>query len=128
VEHPYNNRDTILKVIKNQKGVYACETLDGKSMYLGHCINLYKHISSYFMPSIPKTKARRVLRHLNKHRFTYIKLTIYIIEIKSSLDQEVALEQHFINALKPNLNVDLVASSSGYHEPMYHEIRKRLRK
>jgi hypothetical protein len=47
---------------------------------------------------------------------------------KSSLEQVVALEQHFIDSLKPNLNVDLVASSSGYHEPMSHEIRDRLRK
>jgi hypothetical protein len=47
---------------------------------------------------------------------------------KSSLEQVVALEQHFIDSLKPNLNVDLVASSSGYHESMSLEIRERLRK
>ena len=128
VEDPYNNRDTILKLTKNQKGVYVWETLDGKSMYVGHSINLYNRISSYFMPSILKTKARRVLRHLNKHGFSDIKSTLYIMDIKSSLDQVVSLEQHFINALKPNLNVDLVASSSGYHEPMAEQIRKRLRK
>ena len=45
-----------------------------------------------------------------------------------SLEQVVELEQHFIDSLKPNLNVDLVASSSGYHEPMSQEIRDRLRK
>ena len=47
---------------------------------------------------------------------------------KSSLEQVVALEQQFIDSLKPNLNVDLVASSSGYHEPMSHVIRDKLRK
>ena len=46
----------------------------------------------------------------------------------SSLEQVVELEQHFIDSLNPNLNVDLVASSSGYHEPMSQEIRERLRK
>jgi hypothetical protein len=80
------------------------------------------------MPSILKTKARRVLRYFNKYGFNNIKLTIYIMDEKSSLEQVVALEQHFIDSLKPNLNVDLVASSSGYHEPMSHEIRDRLRK
>jgi predicted RNA binding protein YcfA (HicA-like mRNA interferase family) len=30
------------------------------------------------MPSILKTKARRVLRYLNKHGFNEIMLTIYI--------------------------------------------------
>lgn len=64
------------------------------------------------MPSILKTKARRVLRYLNKHGFSNIKLTIYIMKDNSSLEQVVELEQHFIDSLKPNLNVDLVASSS----------------
>jgi hypothetical protein len=61
------------------------------------------------MPSILNTKARRVLRYLNKHGFSNIKLTIYIMKDKSSLEQVVKLEQYFIDSLKPNLNVDLVA-------------------
>lgn len=97
-------------------------------MYVGHSINLYNRISSYFMPSILTTKARRVLRYLNKYGFSDIKLTIYIMDIKSNLNEIVALEQKFIDSLKPNLNVDLVASSSGYHEPMSQYIRDRLRK
>jgi len=128
VNDPFNNRNIILEVTKKQKGVYIWETLDGKDMYVGHSINLYNRISSYFMPSILKTKARRVLRYLNKYGFSNIKLTIYIMDAKSSLDQVVELEQHFIDSLKPNLNVDLVASSSGYHEPMSQEMREKLRK
>ena len=80
------------------------------------------------MPSILKTKARRVLRYLNKYGFSGMRLTIYIMDAKSSLEEIVELEQHFINSLKPNLNVDLIASSSGYHEPMSQEIREELRK
>ena len=128
VEDPYNNRDIILKLTKKQKGVYVWETLDGENIYVGHSINLYNRISSYFMPSILNTKARRVLRYLNKHGFSDIKLTIYIMNIESSLDEVVALEQHFLDTLNPNLNVDLVASSSGYHEPMSQELRDKLRK
>jgi hypothetical protein len=77
IENPYNNRDIILKIAKRQKGVYVWETMDGKNMYVGHSINLYNRISSYFMPSILKTKARRVIRHLNKHGFNHIRLTLY---------------------------------------------------
>ena len=112
VEDPYNNRDIIAKVAKKQKGVYIWETLDEKNIYVGHSINLYNRICSYFMPSILKTKERRVLRYLNKYGFTNIRLTIYIMENSASLEQVVELEQHFIDSLKPNLNVDLVASSS----------------
>jgi hypothetical protein len=128
VNDPFNNRDIILKVTKKQKGVYVWETTDGKNMYVGHSINLYNRISSYFMPSILKTKARRVLRYLNKYGFSNMKLTIYILDEKSSLEQVVELEQYFIDNLNPNLNVDLVASSSGYHTPMSLEVRERLRK
>jgi hypothetical protein len=80
------------------------------------------------MPSILNTKARRVLRYFNKYGFSNIKLTIYIMKDTSNLEEVVGLEQHFIDTLKPNLNVDLVASSSGYHEPMSQEIRDKLRK
>lgn len=126
VKEPYNNRDIIRKVTKNQKGVYIWETLDGKNKYLGHSINLYNRINSYFMPSILKTKARRVLRYLNKHGFGELNLTIYIMDSSASLEQVIELEQYFIDSLKPNLNVYLVASSSGYHEPMSLEMRKKL--
>lgn len=128
VEDPYNNRDLISKFAKKQKGVYIWKALDNKNLYVGHSINLYNRICSYFMPSILKTKERRVLRYLNKYGFTNVKLTIYIMENSASLEQIVELEQHFIDSLNPNLNVDLVTSSSGYHQPMSQETREQLRK
>lgn len=128
IKDPYNNKDMIARIAKKQKGVYVWETLDGKNLYVGHSINLYNRICSYFMPSILKTKERRVIRFFNKYGFFNIKLTIYIMDINTELEKIVELEQHFIDNLKPNLNVDLIASSSGYHEPMKQEIRERLRK
>lgn len=80
------------------------------------------------MPSILKTKARRVLRYLIKYGFKKFKLTIFIMNVDVNLEQIVALEQQYIDSLKPNRNVDLIASSSGYHEPMPQELRKKLRK
>lgn len=80
------------------------------------------------MPSILKTKSRRVLRYFNKYGFGNANLTIYIMNENSSLNEVVKLEQYFINTLNPSENVDLVASSSGYHEPMSQEIRDKLRK
>jgi hypothetical protein len=80
------------------------------------------------MPFILKSKATRVLRYLNKYGFSNIKLTIYIMNENSSLNQLVELEQYFIDSLNPNLNVDLVANGSGYHTPMSQEMRDKLRK
>lgn len=126
IENPFSNRNLILKVAKNQKGVYIWES--NEHAYVGHSINLYNRISSYFMSSILKTKARRVLRYFNKHGFQDTNLTIYIMNENSSLQEVVRLEQQFIDTFNPSLNVDLIASSSGYHEPMSKEIRDRLRK
>nr|YP_007507066.1 GIY endonuclease [Ceratocystis cacaofunesta]YP_009704205.1 GIY endonuclease [Ceratocystis fimbriata]YP_009710357.1 GIY endonuclease [Ceratocystis albifundus]AFO38118.1 GIY endonuclease [Ceratocystis cacaofunesta]QEN73768.1 GIY endonuclease [Ceratocystis fimbriata]QFX74859.1 GIY endonuclease [Ceratocystis albifundus] len=128
VNDPSNNRKLILNNTKNKKGVYVWESLDGKNLYVGHSINLYNRISSYFMSSILKTKSRRVLRYLNKYGFNNLKLTIYIMDDKSTLDEVVSLEQHFMDTLNPNLNVDPIASSSGFHTPMSIEIREKLRK
>jgi hypothetical protein len=80
------------------------------------------------MLSIFNTKAHRVIRYLNKHEFSNINLIIYIMEEKSSLEKVVELEQYFISSLKPNLNVDLVATSSGYLERMPQYIREKLHK
>ena len=115
VEDPFNNRYVILILCKRQKGVYIWESIDGKNLYVGHSINLYNRISSYFMPSILNTKARRVLKYLNKHGLDNIILKINIMDENSSLEDVVNLEQYFIEKLKPNINVDLVASSSGYN-------------
>ena len=128
VKDPYNNRDIILRIAKKQKGIYIWESLDGNNKYVGHSINLYNRISSYFMPSILKTKARKVLRYFNKYGFNNIKLTIFIVDYSTDIEDLVKLEQYFIDSLKSNLNVDLVASSSGYHEPMDQETRIKLRK
>jgi hypothetical protein len=50
------------------------------------------------------------------------------LDASASLEQVVVLEQYFIDSLKPNLNADLVASSSGYDTPMSQEMRDKLRK
>lgn len=126
IEDAINNRKAILKISKKQKGVYVWE--NGKDSYVGNSINLYNRVNSYFMPSILKTKARRVLRYFNKYGFNKTNLTLYIIDENSSLEQVVKLEQYLIDTLKPNLKWDLVAKGSGYHEPISKEMKDKLRK
>ena len=129
VEDPFNNRNILKEVSKGQKGVYIWETLKGEHyMYVGHSINLYNRISSYFMPSILNTKARKVLRYLNSSGFANIKLTIYVLPLDSKIEKVVELEQHFIDLYKPNLNVDLIATGTGFHSPMSAEMREKRQK
>jgi len=70
---------------------------------------------------------RGVLRYFHKYGFKDVSLTLYIMENEATSEMAVDLEQYFINTLTPDLNVDLVASNSGYHEPMSMEWRQYLR-
>lgn len=128
VKDPYNNRKLISNIAKNKKGLYIWELINSNDVYVGHSINLYNRIVSYFMPSILKKGDRKVLRYFNKHGFVNIKLTIIIVKDQNiSLDNLIELEQYYINNVKPNLNVDLVAKGSGTHEPMSQLVRDKLR-
>ena len=50
------------------------------------------------------------------------------MDTNSTSDMAVQLEQYCMDTLLPDLNVDPVASSSGYHEPMSQHWRDYLRK
>ena len=122
---PHKNKKLLLNYLKNKKGVYIFNSQDNKNIYVGHSINLYSRINTYFMPSILNTKARRVLKYFNKYGFNSINLTVYIL-IEFNITLLIDLEQYFINLLKPNLNVDLIAKGTGFHWPMSSENKLKL--
>ena len=95
--------------------------------YVGSSISLYNRVCSYFMPSILAKVDRRVLRYFHKYGFKDIILTLYIMNNKATAQMAVQLEQYFLNTLLPTLNVDLQASSTGYHEPLSMKWRQYFR-
>lgn len=59
-----------------------------------------------------------MLRYFHKYGFKDVTLTLLIMApTNSTSDIAVQLEQYCMDTLLPDLNVDPVASSSGYHEP-----------
>lgn len=120
ISNAFYNRHQIANVAKKAVGVYIFKSVNG-SCYVGSSISLYNRVCSYFMPSILAKSDRRVLRYFHKYGFKNINLTLYIMEPGATWKMAVELEQYFIDTLSPNLNVDLVASSTGYHEPMSME-------
>jgi hypothetical protein len=125
----FYNRNEIAAVAKKATGVYIFKTSTSNSYscYIGSSISLYNRVCSYFMPSILAKGDRRVLRYFHKYGFKDVSLTLYIMEDGATSQMALELEQYFINTLAPDLNVDLVASSTGYHEPMSMEWRQYLR-
>jgi hypothetical protein len=120
IANAFENRYKIAAVAKKAIGVYIFQTSTG-SCYVGSSISLYNRVCSYFMPSFLAKGDRRVLRYFHKYGFKNVSLTLYIMENEATSEMAVDLEQYFINTLTPDLNVDLVASSTGYHEPMSME-------
>ena len=120
------NRKKIADIAKKAVGVYIFQSETG-ACYVGSSISLYNRVCSYFMPTILAKGDRRVLRYFHKYSFNNISLTLYIMESGATSKMAVELEQYFIDSLSPYLNVDLEASSTGYHEPMSMEWRKYLR-
>lgn len=125
IANAFYNREKIT-ICKKAVGVYVFESKDNHC-YVGSSISLYNRVSSYFMPSILSKADRRVLRYFHKYGFKDISLTLYIMEEGATSQMAVELEQYFINTLSPNLNVDLIASSSGFHEPLSMEWREYFR-
>lgn len=127
IEDPLNNRTKIKEAAKNKKGVYIWESISTNDIYVGHSINLYNRVSSYFMPSILNLANRRVLKYLNKHGFSQINLRLLILKDSVTIDEVILLEQYFIDNLNSTLNVDRIAQGTGYHYPMSIEMRNKLR-
>jgi hypothetical protein len=122
IPNAFYNRFEIAAVAKKATGVYIFKSSTG-SCYVGSSISLYNRVCSYFMPSILAKGDRRVLRYFHQNGFKDVSLTLYILENGATSEMAVELEQYFLNKLAPYLKVDLVASSTGYHEPLSMEWR-----
>jgi len=82
---------------------------------LGYSVNLYNRIVSYFVASTLSKSTRKVLNYFKEYGFKNVKLRIYIVKDQSiTLNKLVELEQYYIDSLKPNLNVELIARPGGY--------------
>lgn len=80
-----------------------------------------------FIPSILKTKARRVLSYFNKYGFSEVQLTIHVLDnSKYNVAHVVGLEQYFMDQLRPRLNVDPIAAGSGTRGETSQEAILRL--
>ena len=129
INNPFNNRKSIAEYAKNKKGVYVFEILNKNKYYVGSSINLYSRVCSYFFPSILSKADRRVLRYFNKYGFKDVKLSLYILDDKASIDDVLNLEKYYIDSFSKEslLNIETIPRS-GFHLPMSEEARIKLRK
>lgn len=129
IENPFENRKIIAEYAKNKKGVYIFEIKNKNLYYVGSSINLYSRVSSYFMPSILSKADRRILRYFNKYGFKDVKLSLYILDDNTSIDDILYLEKYYIDSFSKDslLNIE-TTPRSGFHLPMSEQARVKLRK
>ncbi len=124
----YYNRALISKYGKGLPGVYVFKDTKTGALYVGGAVNLYNRTTSYFMPSIVNSDNRRVFRYFRAYGYETVDLTLFLLPVGTTVTEIVKLEQHFIDLLQPDLNVDLVAGGmDGTHTPMAQEMRMKLR-
>lgn len=123
----YYNRVPISQHGKGVPGVYVFKDSETGAIYVGGAVNLYNRVTFYFMPSIVNSENRGVYRYLRTYGYDNLNLHMFTMSTRSDITQVVELEQYFINILKPDLNVDLIAGGfSGYHESMSQENKNKL--
>ena len=128
IDDPYHNRKLISTHGKGMPGVYVFQDKETGAMYVGGAVNLYNRVTSYFMPSIVKSGSRRVYRYFNNYGYDNLRLTLFILPTGATVTTIESFEHFFIDHLKPDLNVDLIAGGyTGYHRPMVPEMREKLR-
>lgn len=111
------------KLKKNKTGVYQLVNLKNGKTYIGSSNNLYRRIKEYLNPLY-------ITRNLKKGnsailsailKYGYINFGIKILEIiefesnqtKTKIKKTIlAKEQYFINLIKPEYNINLIAGSN----------------
>ena len=112
-EDPINQRNLIRNQNNGKIGVYVwINKLNGK-FYVGSGDPLYLRISDYYQKWYLKSRTSLyIVRALNK--YSMINFTLIIIEYTSS-ENLISCEQKWIDLLKPEYNLNPIASSSkGY--------------
>lgn len=115
----YNNRKDLKLFCEQRCGVYVMQA-QNDNIYDGRSTNLQSHIRSYFLPSVLKRKAQRVLFFFNKYGFKDVRLHVFRLRPPVDINTIIRYEQAALDHHKPSLNVEAFARSTRYAQPLGH--------
>lgn len=118
-----NNRDELITE-KNKSGIYSWVNNTNNKRYVGSATNLYTRLSRYYhFNYLNRNKNTSIVKALLK--YGYDNFSIEILEYCSKT-QLLTREQHWMDKLKPEYNIALIAGSTlgVLHRP---ETKKLLR-
>lgn len=97
--------------MENKIGIYCIENKINKKKYIGSSKDVYKRKNRHFSElKNLKHKNVKLQRSYNKHgKDNFI---FYVIEFVKNENELIIREQHYIDSIKPEYNINLIANSS----------------
>jgi group I intron endonuclease len=94
-----------------KSGIYCIKNIVNGKQYIGSSINVYKRRNRHFSElKNQKHKNIKLQRSYDKH--TKDKFIFYVIEFVDVKEKLIEREQYYIDNVKPEYNINLIANSS----------------
>lgn len=94
-----------------KSGIYCIQNLVNNKKYIGSSINVYKRRNRHFSElKNEKHKNIKLQRSYNKHLSN--SFVFYVIEFVENIQELIKKEQYYIDLIKPEYNINLIANSS----------------
>ena len=94
-----------------KSGIYCIENIVNKKKYIGSSINVYKRRNRHFSElKMLKHKNSKLQNSYNKHGKD--KFIFYVLELVEDKNELIFKEQFYIDSMKPEYNINLIANSS----------------
>ena len=97
--------------VSMKSGIYLIRSLINGKFYIGSSINVYKRRNRHYSELKNGKHKNRILQAIyNKHGLD--NLQFEVVELVENKKLLIEKEQYYINTLKPDININLIANSS----------------
>lgn len=97
--------------MENKIGIYCIENKINKKKYIGSSKDVYKRKNRHFS-ELKNLKHKNVKLQRSYNKYGKDNFSFYVIEFVENENELIIREQHYIDSIKPEYNINLIANSS----------------